>query len=361
MPAAVLVFFTLVDLLIGRDQVVLGVMVLAPMSAATALGRRATVAYAVLALATVALLGIYDRQYTERALLAQSLRLFGVALGGVLAVLACTLRLRRERQVARLSAQAALDRTALHTAEMLQRHLLGDPPEVPQLQTAVRYLPASRHAQVGGDWYDAFVLADGTTMLVIGDVAGHDAPAAAAMAQVRGMLRALAHTRTGSPAVLLGCLDDVLVRQGLPTLVTVVVATLDGRDSGGGPALLRWSNAGHPPPVLSRADGTTELLQRDPELLLGVAPGAERTDHEMRLFAGDTLLFYTDGLVERRSAVLDEGIAWLLGELQRIGQDPLDQLCDALLAELGGRVDDDVALLAVRLPADPPRGQARRR
>src|SRR3954470_1943303 len=236
MPAAVLVFFTLVDLLLGRDQAVLGVMVLAPMAAATALGRRATVAYGVLALAAVALLGIYDRQYTAEALPAQSVRLFGLALGGVLAVVACTLRLRREQQVARLSAQAAADRSALHTAETLQRHLLGAPPVVPGLETAVRYLPASRHAQVGGDWYDAFLLAEGTPMLVIGDVAGHDAPAAAAMAQVRGMLRALAQSRTGSPAVLLGCLDEVLVRQGLPTLVTVVVAILDDRDSGRGPA-----------------------------------------------------------------------------------------------------------------------------
>jgi sigma-B regulation protein RsbU (phosphoserine phosphatase) len=348
MPAAVLVFFTLVDLLLGRDQAVLGVMVLAPMAAATALGRRATVAYGVLALAAVALLGIYDRQYTAEALPAQSVRLFGLALGGVLAVVACTLRLRREQQVARLSAQAAADRSALHTAETLQRHLLGAPPVVPGLETAVRYLPASRHAQVGGDWYDAFLLAEGTPMLVIGDVAGHDASAAATMAQVRGMLRAIAQSTDGSPATVLSILDQVLADLALRTLMTVAVATVEPQDDGS--ALLCWSNAGHPPPVLACADGRTQLLAAAPEQLLGVAPGAHRTDHSVTLRPGDTLLLYTDGLVERRRVPLDEGFDWLRRELQALAVRPLAELCDELLAELGGRVDDDVALLAVRLP-----------
>jgi len=347
MPAAVLAFFVLVDLALGPDQHVLGVMVLVPMAAATVFARRATVTYGLLALLAVALLGVYDRQYTADAVAAQSLRLFGTVLATVLAVVACTLRLRREQQVARLSAQAAADRAALHTAETLQRHLLGEPPDVPHLSTAVRYLPASRHAQVGGDWYDAFLLADGLTVLAIGDVAGHDASAAATMAQVRGMLRAIAQSTAGSPATVLSVLDQVLADLDLHTLLTVVVATVERRDDGS--ALLCWSNAGHAPPVLACADGRTSLLERTPERLLGVAPGAHRTDHELLLHPGDTVLLYTDGLVERRRVPLDQGFAWLVGTLETRGQEPLDRLCDGLLSELGGRVDDDVAMLAVRL------------
>jgi sigma-B regulation protein RsbU (phosphoserine phosphatase) len=354
LPAAVLVFFTSLDLLIGPDQVVIGQVVIAPLVAATALGRRATLGYAVAAFSLAALLGIYDQQYTADSIVGQSIRLFGVAAGGALSVGACTLRLRREARLAALSAQAATTRVTLEMAEALQLSLLGKPPRVAGLESTARYLPASRHAQVGGDWYDAFALRDGRTMLVIGDVAGHDAPAAATMAQVRGMVRAIAQSTAGSPATVLSTLDEVLAELQFHTLVTVVVATLDLRGACDGSAQLRWSNAGHPPPVLACADGSAKLLGRTPERVLGVGAGARRTDHELTLRPGDTLLLYTDGLVERRRAPLDDGFAWLLEEVQALGRPPLDQLCDELLAELGGRVDDDVALLAVRLPQAQP-------
>jgi serine phosphatase RsbU (regulator of sigma subunit) len=172
------------------------------------------------------------------------------------------------------------------------------------------------------------------------------------MAQVRGMLRAIASSTAGSPATVLSTLDQVLADLDLHTLVTVAVATVDR--SADGTARVCWSNAGHPPPVLVCADGRTQLLDRTPERLVGVAPDVARTDHELVLTPGDTLLLYTDGLVERRTALLDDGFAWLVGELQVLGRAPLDRLCDELLAELGGRVDDDVALLAVRLPEAQP-------
>ena len=347
MPATVLLSIVLADLLIGRNQSLIGLQTMPPLLAATALGRRATVGYGALALVAAALIGGYDHQYIDAKVAAQSIRLVGIVLATVLAAGACTLRLRREARLAELRTQATANQVALQTAEALQLCLLGSAPQVAALDTAVRYLPASRHAQVGGDWYDAFALADGTTVLAIGDVAGHDAQAAATMAQVRGMLRAVAQSTAGSPATVLTTLDQVLTDLELHTLVTVVVATVEVRD---GSAVLCWSNAGHPPPVLARADGSTQLLARTPERLLGVAPGAHRTDHQVLLQPGDLLLGYTDGLVERRGAPLDDGLAWLVGEVATLGRRPLDQLCDQLLAQLGGRVDDDVALLAVQLP-----------
>jgi sigma-B regulation protein RsbU (phosphoserine phosphatase) len=352
LPFTVLALFVALDLLAGRDQQSLSLTVISPLVAATTLGRRATAAYAVLAVVFSALLGVYDHQYTAESAPTQGVRLFGVAVGGLVAVAACTLRLRSEERLARLSAQAATTRAVVKVAEVLQRSLLGDPPRPAHLETTVRYRPATRHSEVGGDWYDAFPVSDGATMLVIGDVAGHDAPAAATMAQTRGMLRAISQTVPGSPAAVLTSLDTVLARLELTTLVTAVVATVDvGCRGDGAEVTLCWSNAGHPAPVLVRADGTTVLLERPPDRLLGVSPDVVRHDHAVPLRPGDTVLFYTDGLVEQRDLHLDEGTAWLVDELRRIGRRPLDELCDGLLSARTGHVDDDVALLAVRLPA----------
>lgn len=351
LPLSVLVLFTLLDLGMGRDQQALSLTVISPLVASSSLGRRATAAYGVAALVVSALLGIYDQQYTPEAAPTQFVRLFGVALGGVLAVVACTLRLRSEAQLSRISAQAAADRAVVRVAETLQRNLLGDPPEVAGLDVAVRYLPATRHAQVGGDWYDAFPAPDGTTTLVIGDVTGHDAPAAATMAQARGMVRAIAQSLVGSPAAVLTALDTVLANLRIDTLMTAIVATVDVASAEA--MTLRWSNAGHPAPLLVCADGSTAVLDRTPDTLLGVSPATERHDHVVTLQRGETLLLYTDGLVEQRGVPLDEGTERIVRALRRIGREPLDRLCDELLAALDGAVEDDVALLAVRIPLRP--------
>jgi sigma-B regulation protein RsbU (phosphoserine phosphatase) len=230
----------------------------------------------------------------------------------------------------------------------LQRSLLTDPPAVPGLELAVRYLPAVRHAQVGGDWYDAFPLPDGSTMLVIGDVAGHDVSAAAAMSQARGVLRGIASTVAASPAGVLSCLDESLQRLGVRTLVTAAVAAVSA-GAGDGSARLCWSNAGHPPPVLASPDGTVSVLERPANRLLGVSRSAPRFDHEIPLAPGDTLVLYTDGLVERRGLPLDDGTAWLVRELGALAGEPLERLCDVLLAGMPGPREDDVAILAVRV------------
>jgi sigma-B regulation protein RsbU (phosphoserine phosphatase) len=348
LPLGVLVFCGLLNLASEPGQVVVGLFAMAPLVAATVLGRRATAAYAVAAVALSALIGVVGDQYTPGLVVAQSLRLLGVAVGGCLALFACTLRLRREATLTRLSAEAAEGRSAVRMAATLQRALLTDPPTVRGLAIAVRYLPAVEHAQVGGDWYDAFPGPDGTTMLVIGDVAGHDVAAAATMAQARGVLRGIAQTVPSSPAAVLCSLDVALERLAVPTVLTATVATVRP-DPAGGPARLRWSNAGHPAPVLLCADGEVQVLTRRPELLLGTGVTTRRADHEVDLQPGDTLLLYTDGLVERRGVPLDQGTAWLVQALARLAGRPLEQLCDSLLEGMAGRVPDDIAVLAVRV------------
>jgi serine phosphatase RsbU (regulator of sigma subunit) len=239
-------------------------------------------------------------------------------------------------------------------AEALQRSLLTGPPGSDSLELAVRYVPAASLAQVGGDWYDAFPLEDGRTALVIGDVTGHDRYAAAGMAQVRNVLRGIAHSRRDSPAAILSALDRAMRDLEVGTLATAILATVeqDRDDPAAGARVLRWSNAGHPPPLLIGDDGTVTVLERSPDLLLGVDPDEVRADHEVRWPPGAAVLFYTDGLIERRGVSLDQGIAWLSGAVARWARSPLEELCDRLLDGLSGAVEDDVALLALRARPD---------
>jgi serine phosphatase RsbU (regulator of sigma subunit)/GAF domain-containing protein len=247
-----------------------------------------------------------------------------------------------------LEALYARSRSIVRAAETLQRSLLTDPPQPGHLEVAVRYVPAAREAQVGGDWYDVFAQPDGSTMLVIGDVAGHDTEAAACMAQLRGLLRGIAYDSAQSPAQVLARLDAAIAGLGLGAMATVLVARL--ARAGDGPPVLRWSNAGHLPPLVVGPDGAQQVLSA-PGLMLGVAPETARTDAEVVLEAGSTVLLYTDGLVERRDQVFDDGIELLQQALDGLRQRPVEELSDALLAGMlpDERAEDDVALVAVRL------------
>ncbi|HEX8495895.1 MAG TPA: GAF domain-containing SpoIIE family protein phosphatase [Actinomycetales bacterium] len=243
-------------------------------------------------------------------------------------------------------------------AESLQQALLTPPPQPEHLHVAVRYRPAGHHAQVGGDWYDAFLQPDGATMLVIGDVVGHDRVAAAQMGQLRGLLRALAYapdsTAADTPAGVLTRVEHAARALAVDTLATVVLASV-GRHpdvTGRGSRTLRWSNAGHLPPVVLHADGTSTLLDTPADLLLGVDPTTDRHDHTYELPDDSTLLMFTDGLVERRGSTLDEGLRTLQEALVGLAAAPLDELCDTVLDRLVlGPGEDDVALLAVRTHA----------
>jgi serine phosphatase RsbU (regulator of sigma subunit) len=109
-----------------------------------------------------------------------------------------------------------------------------------------------------------------------------------------------------------------------------------------------WSSAGHLPPMVQRADGSTVALHSTPDLMLGLLPSTDRWDHRVELEPGATVLLYTDGLIERRGEDLDTGIERLRRTLADLGDVPLDDVCDALLLRLGADAEDDVALLAVR-------------
>jgi sigma-B regulation protein RsbU (phosphoserine phosphatase) len=246
----------------------------------------------------------------------------------------------------------------LTVAETLQHSLLTDPPEPDDLQIAVRYRPAGRYQHVGGDWYDAFTQPEGATLLVIGDVVGHDVEAAAAMGQIRSILRGIAYDRPETPAQVLTRVDSVLTGLHVGTLATALVARLEqsANQAAAGLRTLRWSSAGHLPPLLLRPDGRVQVLDSRPERLLGIdQPGRRRRNHESTLRPGDTVLLYTDGLVEHGHRDLDAGIVELADVLGGLAGVPLDELCDKLLVRLiTGPTDDDIALLAVR--CDPDRG-----
>ena len=243
-------------------------------------------------------------------------------------------------------------------SEALQRSLLTAPFEPDHLQIAVRYLPAAAEAQIGGDWYDCFVAASGATTLVVGDVAGHDRAAAAAMGQVRNLLRGVSMTLGEPPAAVLAGLDRAMHQLAVGVIATAVLAQVEQTDAekAAGLRTLRWSNAGHPPPVLIAPGGGARLLQAPPDLLLGLLPEAARSDHAVTLEPGATVVLYTDGLVERRDAPLQQGLEWLRATLEQLHHLPAEELCDALLARLDGAPEDDVALLVLRAhPEDAPR------
>lgn len=248
----------------------------------------------------------------------------------------------------------ALER-ALHlqsrvaAAETLQRAMLPHLPTVTRYQLAARYRTADTGEHVGGDWYDAVDDDDGRLALVIGDVNGHDMTAAAQMGQLRSMLRAYLVDRHEPPSALLRRLDTANHALGEPTIATAIVAFIDRmRD---GTHRLQWSNAGHPPPILLMPGGTVVSLPgRD--LLLGARLRTPRRSLTLPLLPGSTLLLHTDGLIETRTATVDDGTDRLHAHLRGRDGVPLDELVADLVDHVPVEHQDDVAVLGLRIPAD---------
>jgi hypothetical protein len=231
------------------------------------------------------------------------------------------------------------------------------------IHLAMRQVCALQAAPVGGDWCDAFVQGEGHT-LVIGDVAGHDATAARAMIRLRRLLRRVAaDTADGAgPAELLTAVDKAMTTQGVGILTTGIVARLTRLPEADW-WLVRWSNAGHPPPVLVEGDGRVSTLETPPDRPLGIGADRPRSETALVVQSGTTLILFTDGLVERRGQIIDDGIRSLSTTLTDLGppalRDP-ESLCGELFARLlPDSPEDDVGLLVAHLtaPADLPIGR----
>jgi serine phosphatase RsbU (regulator of sigma subunit)/anti-sigma regulatory factor (Ser/Thr protein kinase) len=230
------------------------------------------------------------------------------------------------------------------TALALQHAILG-PAQLPG-GFAARYQAASRPLEVGGDWYDVVDLEDGRIALIVGDCVGHGLVAATVMGQVRSACRALLFGNP-SPGAALAGMDRFAERLPNAFCTTVVCAVLNP-DTGE----LVYSSAGHPPPILVHADGTTELLEGGHTIALGVRPNWSRPEAHTVIPARATLLLYTDGLVERRRAALDAGISRAAAVVQDGRTSTLDELANQIMSSLAPSdgYQDDVVILLYRHP-----------
>ncbi|MFF9150090.1 SpoIIE family protein phosphatase [Streptomyces sp. NPDC014861] len=215
------------------------------------------------------------------------------------------------------------------------------PLDAPGLDVAVRYRPAESESLVGGDWYDAVVLPSKKVLLCVGDVAGHGVEAATGMVVLRNALRGLAVTGAG-PGQLLSWLNSVAHHLTAHVTATAVCGVYDP-----GSRTLRWARAGHLPPVLVRGDDAVDqpLLRG---LLLGALAEAEYEEAELRLEPGDTVLMYTDGLVERRDTAVLDSVAHLL-TVARQPSDSLERRLDQLLERSKSDTDDDTCVIGVQV------------
>ncbi|MFE0459715.1 SpoIIE family protein phosphatase [Kitasatospora sp. NPDC058965] len=245
--------------------------------------------------------------------------------------------------------RARLYDTQHHRASELQRAMLPRSlPTVPGLRSAARYLPSTEGMQIGGDWYDLIPLPCGRTGIVIGDVQGHNAEATAVMGQLRSGLRAYA-TDGHDPAATLARTSRLLAELDTDLFATCLYLTLD-LETGE----LVGARAGHPQPVRIGAAGAEELLLPGGPPL-GVDPTVDYPLGHHRLDPGESLLAYTDGLVEDRDEDYDESVQRMLGGLalwrRRTGADrSLDRLADLLTLNVTERHSrpDDVALLLLQ-------------
>jgi anti-sigma regulatory factor (Ser/Thr protein kinase) len=244
-------------------------------------------------------------------------------------------------------------------AETLQRSLLPQSlPELPGASLAAIYLAGSDEASVGGDWYDAFTLGESRVALVIGDVVGRGVKAAAVMGQLRNSVRAYL-LEEGGPADTLGRVNRLLetIGGGFATLFCALLDLESGE--------LRYASAGHPPPMIVQADGTTRWLDGALSPPIGATDDTQYLEATDELPVGAALAMYTDGLVERRTEPIDVGFARVAASATDCAGDAT-ALAQRLVRSMpGAERPDDVALLAVarhaapgdtltlRLPAEP--------
>jgi hypothetical protein len=238
--------------------------------------------------------------------------------------------------------EQTLERTRLAAAEhdlvtRLAGRVTTTPPGHPRFETAVRYEPALTGLNLGGDWYDVIALAGERLAVVVGDVVGHQVEAAADMAQLRTVLNTLVRLGTPLPEVF-ARVTDLLGRGFFGTAVVMVMEP--------GPGLMHVVRAGHPHPLLLPSTGPARVLHTPANGPLGMVTGPVAVS-TTPFGPGDTILAYTDGLVERRTRSYDDGVEELRTVLAEAAGRPLDAIAEAVLRRIPG-TEDDRALALVR-------------
>ncbi|MGW9029597.1 SpoIIE family protein phosphatase [Streptomyces sp. NPDC055722] len=254
---------------------------------------------------------------------------------GMLADLAGQALRRIRLQQARVELATALQQSMLPT---LPEHLAG-------LEVAARYRPSRDGLDIGGDWYDAFVMPDGTVAMEIGDAQGHDVDAAAAMGQVRASMRAIAANEP-DPATVLTRTNELLVTMGVARFASCTMLHLDPRDG-----QVTGASAGHVPLLCARKDGSHSIRELPGGPVLGVVPDTDYREETFTLDKDSALIMVTDGVVEGPGLTLDAGLeraGTLAGAALHDGlkaEETADRILDAAVA-----VDhaDDVAVLVLR-------------
>ena len=232
-----------------------------------------------------------------------------------------------------------------HISETLQAAMLQPASDLPTV--AARYLPAEGNLAVGGDWYDVIDLGDERRAIVVGDCVGHGLEAATNMAQLRSASRAMLIDGQ-DPASALASLDSFSATVDGARYATAVCAVIDRRAN-----TISYSRAGHPPPLVV-SGGRATWLDGAGGVPLGVQPDEVRVTDTVQLEPDSTLVFYTDGLIERRGEPIDAGMERLAAEVVRLGDDASVQwIADSLLRHLlPGDVRDDVVVVVKRLAAN---------
>ncbi|MDQ0374968.1 ATP-binding SpoIIE family protein phosphatase [Cellulomonas humilata] len=230
-------------------------------------------------------------------------------------------------------------------AETLQRAMLPEQAEVDGLDVWTYYAPNSENAQVGGDWYDVLQVSPDVVGVVIGDVVGHDVEAAASMGQLRSVVRSYIFDIT-TPGPVLERVDQLVAGMRVPRPAGLVLSTLTRSEDRW---RLEYSRAGHLPALLVRAGRVTPLDAAGGPLI-GFG-GVPRSTGAVDLDAGDVVVYYTDGLIERRDRGLRDGLAALSAVAAGVTARDAAGVGEELLSRLADHPEDDVAVVVVRVPS----------
>jgi serine phosphatase RsbU (regulator of sigma subunit) len=270
-------------------------------------------------------------------------------------------------ETARRTAKRLADRAALaldnarlheqqaHIASVLQHSLLPRSlPEISGFEASSRFLAAGEAYAVGGDFYDVFRTGSGTWTAVIGDVCGKGPEAASLTALARYTVRTASSPETPPSEILRTLHDSISAEQSDLRFCTAALARIQTPANGRGAAQLTISLGGHPLPLILRSGGEVDSIG-EPGTLLGALPSPVLTDVESRLAVGDSLILYTDGVLDMRDRTQRDDPEWLIAELAKVAGHGADEIAELLAQSAvrrhGGEPRDDIAILVLHRTA----------